>query len=498
MIVYYPTKGSDVQDGTKRCSPAKATNAGTLSGFQRLFSLEHNAYRTMKTAFSIFSASLLACACLLSSVTPAFAQADEACTLPENIPAPDSDITTAAQVESGDATLEAFVDDYYAYALSFSISPLAAGYIGCILTSEGNWFSGDTYISTITVEGTVVLHGKDLLVSGRRINDDMLNAIATASKMSDKGGAFTFENDDGYARPYFNPDGSPAILIAGLDIKESHLVEETIDPGERPAVTAREVTDRESLKAFVNGALDHLLKIYETEGTDAILKIKPTFRDTTGYWRHGPTYLFLMDATGYTFFHGAFPERYELRNPSSTLVDAVTGDLILPKIIDAAMDSDEGAFVEYYFDNPDDDSDRVDIPKFSFARAHELEFMLPNGMTASFVTIIGAGIYGTEDDITQSVEPLDGEIPEAFALEQNYPNPFNPSTTIEFSLERAQAITLTVHDMLGREVRVLADGVQPAGQYSIPFDGTGLSGGAYLYVLRTGERVSVKKMTLLK
>ena len=97
-----------------------------------------------------------------------------------------------------------------------------------------------------------------------------------------------------------------------------------------------------------------------------------------------------------------------------------------------------------------------------------------------------------------SVEPVDGEIPADFALEQNYPNPFNPSTTIEFSIERAQAITLTVYDVLGREVRVLADGVQPAGHYSVLFDGAGLAGGTYLYVLRTEQHVSVKKMTLLK
>ncbi len=97
-----------------------------------------------------------------------------------------------------------------------------------------------------------------------------------------------------------------------------------------------------------------------------------------------------------------------------------------------------------------------------------------------------------------SVEPVDGEIPAAFALEQNYPNPFNPSTTIRFSLEQAQAVTLTVYDMLGREVRVLADGVQPAGNYSVSLDGANLAGGTYLYVLRTGQHVSAKKMTLLK
>ena len=94
---------------------------------------------------------------------------------------------------------------------------------------------------------------------------------------------------------------------------------------------------------------------------------------------------------------------------------------------------------------------------------------------------------------------IDGEeIPETFALEQNYPNPFNPSTTIEFSLDETQRITLVVYDMLGHEVRVLLDGVQPAARYSVPFDASDIASGTYLYVLRTEKQRAAKTMTLLK
>ncbi len=97
-----------------------------------------------------------------------------------------------------------------------------------------------------------------------------------------------------------------------------------------------------------------------------------------------------------------------------------------------------------------------------------------------------------------SAEPADPEIPAAFALEQNYPNPFNPSTTIGFSLARSQRVRLLVYDMLGQEVRVLLDGVQPAGRHRVAFDASGLASGAYLYVLRTEEQAAVKTMALLK
>ena len=97
-----------------------------------------------------------------------------------------------------------------------------------------------------------------------------------------------------------------------------------------------------------------------------------------------------------------------------------------------------------------------------------------------------------------AIEIVGDEIPDAFVLEQNYPNPFNPSTTIEFSLDKAQRITLAVYDMLGREVSVLMDDVQPAARYSVSFDASDVASGTYLYVLRTEEQVAAKTMLLIR
>ncbi len=109
----------------------------------------------------------------------------------------------------------------------------------------------------------------------------------------------------------------------------------------------------------------------------------------------------------------------------------------------------------------------------------------------------GPEIAVTVDD-NDIVTAREEEIPTRFALKQNYPNPFNPLTTVEFSLDKAQHVRLAVYDLVGQEVRVLTDGVRPAGRYRIPFDASDLASGTYLYALRSEEEVAIKTMVLLK
>jgi len=88
--------------------------------------------------------------------------------------------------------------------------------------------------------------------------------------------------------------------------------------------------------------------------------------------------------------------------------------------------------------------------------------------------------------------------PLAYSLAQNYPNPFNPSTSIAYQLKTAGQVKLSVYDILGREVAVLADGVQGAGAHEVRFDGNGLASGVYIYRLQAGTFVEQKKMVLQK
>lgn len=89
----------------------------------------------------------------------------------------------------------------------------------------------------------------------------------------------------------------------------------------------------------------------------------------------------------------------------------------------------------------------------------------------------------------------------SFELYQNYPNPFNPATVIGYQLSVNSYVTLTVYDVLGKEVAVLVNEEQPAGRYEVEFNSSGirdLASGIYFYQLRAGNFIQTKKMVLVR
>ena len=186
----------------------------------------------------------------------------------------------------------------------------------------------------------------------------------------------------------------PILLLAGFDLDESHVIEEDIDPG-NPAITASEVVDRETLKAFVTEAGNWFSELVETATDPAVIsKARIAARDPDGPWRHGSVYLYVLDLTSNVIlFHGAFPDRFEWRPLVATVQDAVTGHLILPQVIEAAKSSPEGGFVEYYFDDPTDDTDNPDIAKLGYAREFTTNVGRPDGSIFTFELIVGSGVY---------------------------------------------------------------------------------------------------------
>lgn len=108
---------------------------------------------------------------------------------------------------------------------------------------------------------------------------------------------------------------------------------------------------------------------------------------------------------------------------------------------------------------------------------------------------------GTVHDYAQTVTVEVREAPPAriydYAVMQNYPNPFNPTTVIRFTMKEAGFVTLTVSDILGREVfstRLFAQ----AGENAYRFNGSSFGSGVYFYTLRANGFSQTRKMVLAK
>lgn len=89
-------------------------------------------------------------------------------------------------------------------------------------------------------------------------------------------------------------------------------------------------------------------------------------------------------------------------------------------------------------------------------------------------------------------------LPETTSMDQNYPNPFNSKTIIRYVIGKSGRTILKVFDILGREFRVLWEGNQDQGSYTIGFDGSALPSGIYFYQLQSPERTITRSMMLIR
>lgn len=90
-------------------------------------------------------------------------------------------------------------------------------------------------------------------------------------------------------------------------------------------------------------------------------------------------------------------------------------------------------------------------------------------------------------------------LPERYQLLPVYPNPFNPTTTVALMLRRAAELTVTVHNVTGRQVARLAQGWHAAGTHTLVLDGSNLASGMYMVHARIpGKLDAVRKVLLVR
>ena len=136
-------------------------------------------------------------------------------------------------------------------------------------------------------------------------------------------------------------------------------------------VTASDVVDRETLKAFVLAAKAHA---DNATSLAEYLKVLQEF-GTEGAWKQGSIYLFVATTDGIIVLHGANPD---LKDQNLIDLKDANGVKIVQELVATAA---EGGYVEYLWPNPQIEGD-TGSPKVSYAipySAHGQDFVLGAG-----------------------------------------------------------------------------------------------------------------------
>ncbi len=108
----------------------------------------------------------------------------------------------------------------------------------------------------------------------------------------------------------------------------------------------------------------------------------------------------------------------------------------------------------------------------------------------------GLALLLETDAALTMIDPVDH--PAAYALEQNYPNPFNGMTMIQYVVPHSSSVRVTVTDLLGREIAVIADGEKSEGVHRDAWDATAQPSGVYLCRLTSGGFSQTRKLLLVR
>jgi len=115
------------------------------------------------------------------------------------------------------------------------------------------------------------------------------------------------------------------------------------------------------------------------------------------------------------------------------------------------------------------------------------------------------GSYLDEDDINIIAGNASGDRmsvrwsgAQNFSITSLYPNPFNPITKIDYSVDQAGNLRLSVYNILGQEVAVLHNGYQTEGVYNAVWDASSLSSGVYYINMIMHGHTETKKAVLVK
>ena len=299
--------------------------------------------------------------------------------------------TTADQVVDNE-TLKAFVEG--AKAEIEAITDVNEGAkLRDRLRTEGPWKSGSMFLIIFLKSGEPFIHGNDRTAESKNLigveDDNGLKVVEELLAAAARGGGFVEYYDGGlktaYAVEYTSGiTARQFVLVGGYSQDVSHVPIQVADHLPKPAVTASQVVDRETLITFVEEAAKVYREAVESEGYSALTGIRNAFRVEGGDWKSGSIYLWVVSGAGIILFHATEPFR-EGKETDLTRTD-INGVRFAEELIQGAR-REGRKFLEYYYDDPTIEGDEdTGSPKLGYA----VGFSVANSDQKA---VIGSGIY---------------------------------------------------------------------------------------------------------
>ena len=287
-----------------------------------------------------------------------------------------TETATAADVVSGDASLENFVNHAATHIGETATFGELTQLVTDFRTDDGVWKSGSTYLIILTSPGG----GVQSHANNRELEDEDWSMLED-SRGNPVGQGFLSVGPAGGPVNYYDQTAKQSyavesidpfvpllkyVLIGGFDYEPEiqQVPYDQIAGADTiiPPVTAEDVSAsvgdldvaKEKLKIFVQGAIDFFRSTLFDPNVD-LANARKLFRAEDGPWRHVSTYIYIMDNDGNVIFNGGnknIEQTNLLQSQDPTLVDTIQ------RLIAASeKENEDERFVNYNWDNPAVDGD---------------------------------------------------------------------------------------------------------------------------------------------
>jgi len=120
------------------------------------------------------------------------------------------------------------------------------------------------------------------------------------------------------------------------------------------------------------------------------------------------------------------------------------------------------------------------VPEWAFVQGYRYENHLIN-----YKITADAGFVGVENATNNGL-----------SVNQNRPNPFTGMTTVNYSLNKAASVDVTIYNVAGAKVMTINEGVQTAGNHQVQINASDLQAGVYYYTFTADGYTVTKKMII--